>query len=234
MSNNYLFGNRNQFVGSAFAMNERAKIVGKNIARLREERGLSQAQLAKAIDVKSQNTVAAIESGKTQKSKHLHDIARVLKVSITDIDPQSEVTESPILSASDLVGDRDLKVFASAEAGDGALVLTNEPVDMVRRPEPLANVRKGYGVIAVGESMVPAVRPGDVLLVNPHLPPRAEDVCLFIFDHEGEFRATIKEYCSQSPDAWKVKRYKPEEKTFTLRKKDWPKCHVVVGKYNRR
>lgn len=234
MSNNYLFGNGNQFFGSAFAMNERSKTIGRNVARFRKERDMSQAELAKAIGVKSQNTIAAIELGNTAKSKHLPDIARALHVRIVDIDPQSEVEESVIIPGSDLVGDRDLKVFASVEGGDGIIVLSSEHVDMVRRPEPLANVRKGYGVIVVGESMVPVVRPGDVVLVNPHLPPRQEDVCLFIFDDGGEFRATIKEFVSQTETEWKVRRYRPKEKVYNLKKKDWPKCHVTVGKYSRR
>lgn len=68
-------------------MNERAKVIGENVARLRQKAGLSQADLAKAIGVNSQNTIAAIELGRTKKSKHLADIASVLQVAMTDINP---------------------------------------------------------------------------------------------------------------------------------------------------
>jgi hypothetical protein len=82
--------------------------------------------------------------------------------------------------------------------------------------------------------MVPALRPGDTVLIHPHLPPKVEDICLFISQKNGEFVATIKEYVGQTKDHWKVKRYKPEEKEFLLRKSEWQTCHVSVGRYSRR
>ena len=35
----------------------------------------------------------------------------------------------------------DLPVYASAEGGGGAIIITSEPIDFVRRPEPLLSVR---------------------------------------------------------------------------------------------
>jgi transcriptional regulator with XRE-family HTH domain len=207
--------------------------IAGNVARYRKERGLSQEQLARRVGVR-QNTIAAIESGLTKKSKYLPDIARVLEVPLFDLDAGEGAHRTPTIPGADLVGARDLPLYATVEAGEGAVVMSSDPVDEVRRPAPLATVKGAYGVIVSGESMVPALRPGDIVLIHPHLPPKVEDICLFISEKNGEFVATIKEYVGQTKDHWRVKRYKPEEKEFTLRKSEWQTCHVSVGRYSRR
>jgi transcriptional regulator with XRE-family HTH domain len=207
--------------------------IARNVARYRKERGLSQEELARRVGVR-QNTIAAIESGLTKKSKYLPDIARVLEVPLFDLDAGESAHRTPTIPGADLVGARDLPLYATVEAGEGAVVMSSDPVDEVRRPAPLATVKGAYGVIVSGESMVPALRPGDTALIHPHLPPKVEDICLFISEKNGEFVATIKEYVGQTKDHWRVKRYKPEEKEFTLRKSEWQTCHVSVGRYSRR
>jgi transcriptional regulator with XRE-family HTH domain len=207
--------------------------IAGNVARYRKERGLSQEQLARRVGVR-QNTIAAIESGLTKKSKYLPDIARVLEVPLFDLDAGEGAHRTPTIPGADLVRARDLPLYATVEAGEGAVVMSSDPVDEVRRPAPLATVKGAYGVIVSGESMVPALRPGDTALIHPHLPPKVEDICLFISEKNGEFVATIKEYVGQTKDHWRVKRYKPEEKEFTLRKSEWQTCHVSVGRYSRR
>lgn len=231
MSNSILFGTPNQAFGNAAPVNERSKIVGRNVARYRDKAGLSQAELAKAIGVRSQNTIAAIETGATEKSKHLHDIARVLRVKMTDLDPNYVEVEAFILpgTTQEGGGPQDFRHYAGVEAGDGAVVLSNEPYRVTQRPQSLAGVRDAYGVLVVGDSMSPVVRAGHTVFINPHKSPRTGDICLFFAESDGEFRATLKEYCGQNAAAWSVKRYQPKERKFTLPKKDWPKCHVVVG-----
>jgi transcriptional regulator with XRE-family HTH domain len=207
--------------------------IAENLQRIRRAREMSQADLAGQVGVR-QNTIAAIEAGLTKKSRYLPDIARVLRVSLTDLDPSQGVTETRVIPGSELVGTKDLPLYATVEAGEGTVVMSSDPVDEIRRPAPLATVKGAFGVIVVGESMVPVLRPGDIALVHPHLPPRPEDTCVFIGEKDGEFVATIKEYLGQTKDTWKVKRYKPKETDFVLKKKDWPRCDVVVGKYSRR
>lgn len=233
MSNSILFENANQEIGNAFRMNDLSKIIGQNVKRIREaiRPEVSQADLAKAIGVKSQNTIAAIETGRTQQSKHLPAIARVLKVRLTDLDPSQEgeetVTTRDTMTSTEQT--EQLDVYASVEGGAGAIVWSNEPMLKIPRPRPLIGVRDAYGVLVVGESMTPLIRPGFTVWVNPHLPPRASDICLFRHDEGGDFRATLKEYCGQTADNWLVRRYQPKERRFTLKKADWPICHVIVG-----
>jgi phage repressor protein C with HTH and peptisase S24 domain len=203
-----------------------------NLIRLRRARGMSQQRLARASGVR-QNTIAAIESGRTQRTRFAAEIARALNVSVTQLVPD-ELASSVVPLSDSLVGTLDLPVYGTVEAGAGAVVIINEPVDRVGRPAPLLHVRDGYGVIVHGDSMTPLIRPGDIVLVHPHLPPRPEDWCVFRRSLDGEFSATIKEYGGQTATAWRVKRYQPREEHFSLKKADWPECHVIVGKYNRR
>lgn len=228
MSTNYLFVHRYQGLGNTPVMS-----LAENLTRLRKKRKLSQQKLADAVGVR-QNTIAAIETGETKKSKYLPDIARVLDVSIKELDPTLGPNENLLVPGKELVGVADLPGYGTVEGGEGAIVMSSEPVETVKRPDPLRTVKDGFGVIVSGDSMVPLVRPGDIVLVHPHLPPKIDDLCLFLFDQDGDFRATIKEFCGQSRDLWKVKRYQPKEHEFTLKKADFPRCAVVVGIYKRR
>lgn len=228
MSTNDLFVRCYQGFG-----NPRVMSLAENLTRLRKRKGWSQQKLADAVGVR-QNTIAAIEMGKTTKSKWLPDIARELGVPIKELDPKLGPNENLLVPGRELVGAPDLPVFGTVEGGEGAIVMSSEPVETVKRPDPLRTVKDGFGVIVSGDSMVPLVRPGDIVLVHPHLPPKIDDLCLFLFDQDGDFRATIKEFCGQSRDLWKVKRYQPKEHEFTLKKADFPRCAVVVGIYKRR
>jgi SOS-response transcriptional repressor LexA len=198
------------------------EIVGANVTRFRIERGLSTAALAREVGVRV-FTIQQIEAGKTQRTRYLADIARVLEVDISDLDPR---VKRPTASA--LASAPDLPLYGTTEAGDGALVLSADPIDRIERPRALAHARNAYAVMVTGESMWPMVRPGDVVVLNPHKYPRREDLCVFRSERHGEFKSTIKEFVSRTNDGWRVKRYRPEEKEFALKGQEWPECHVVV------
>lgn len=234
MSTKTLFGPVYQGFGSTrpiMAPHKSTQLTGSEIAKRREARGWSQQTLAGKIGVR-QNTIAQIELGKTKKSKHLPDIAAVLDD--PDEKPNQTSRRPVTILGEELVGTRDLPLFAAVEAGDGMLVMGSDPIGEVRRPAPLEGVRGGFGLMVVGESMTPVLRPGDIVLIHPHLPPRPEDVVVFVSDRHGEMTATIKEYVGQTKDLWKVRRYKPKEQDFTLKKAEWRVHGVMVGKYNRR
>lgn len=139
-----------------------------------------------------------------------------------------------IKPAAELFGDADLPVFGTAQGGRGALVVTDRAVDWVVRPAPLLRVRDGYGMIVSGESMEPACRPGSTALVNPHLPPRPGDICIFrSHADDGTVTVCIKELVRFTDDAWFVKQYNPK-RNFSLKRSEWQVCHVTVGNYSGR
>jgi transcriptional regulator with XRE-family HTH domain len=214
-------------------MNERAKATGRNVARYREAADLSQADLAKAIGVRSQNTIASIELGKTAKSKHLADIARVLKKRLIDLDPQFSGEELVTFQSSDVprgVGPGDVPIYSSFETGADALLgFAEDPIDMAPRPAQLERVRRSYGLRVAGEAMFPWVRPGDTALIDPHKTPRQGDLCLFRRSGRGSIQALFREFRGQTAREWTVRQYQPRRRDQYLKKADWPECHVVVS-----
>jgi phage repressor protein C with HTH and peptisase S24 domain len=146
--------------------------------------------------------------------------------------PQSS-SASQMIPNSDLFSMRaDLPVFGTAQGGqDGALIVSELAVDWVARPAVLLRVRDGYGMIVSGDSMSPEHKAGSIALVNPHLPARVGDSCIFrSHADDGTNLAMIKEYRGQTETHWKVRQHNPP-KDFQLKKSDWQVVHRTVGNY---
>lgn len=206
--------------------------LGDRIREKRQARGLSQTALAEKVGT-HQQTIEKIEKGIVKHSRYLHLITAELDLPFPNAKAHSVASgeETPALP---LVGERDLPVYGAAEGGGGALIVTNDPVDYVRRPAPLAQVKDGYALIIVGESMVPELKPGETALVHPHLPPVVGEPCVFYADDgHGEQRVTVKSYIRSTSTHWHVEQWNPPKK-FTLERKEWQRCERVVGKYSRR
>ena len=133
-----------------------------------------------------------------------------------------------------VLGERDLPVYASAEGGPTGMTITSDPIDFVRRPEPLLNVKQGFAVYIQGDSMSPAFEHGDMALVHPSKPARGgDDVLVIKRKLDGETDALIKRLVRRTEDAWQVKQYNPARE-FELPRATWPIAYVIVGKYARR
>lgn len=209
---------------------------GELIRQRREALGWSQAELGKRIGT-SQTAVGKIEAGTTKRSRFFPELARVLSIPIAELNPAfAEPSDvGAFIPNEALVGRKDnLPVYGSAEGGSGALIVDYNPIDYVRRPANLEHVRGGYGILVVGESMVPVVEPGHILLINPHVPPQARDVAVFYRTFLDETVATVKTYLSQTQTEWRVCRWHPKESRFTLPRDEWRDCHVRVGQITSR
>lgn len=217
-----------------------------NVRRLRDKLGWSQEKLAKEVGVR-QNTIAAIETGETKKTRYLNELANVLGARPHEVDdslpPPNENSLPPMVEPlttppNILVGVRDLPVHVATEAGRGALIVSTDPVEFVLRPAPLAQVREGYGLIVIGDSMIPAYEPGDTILTHPHLQPAPNtDVVLYSENVAGEVKATVKRLIRFTATHWTLRQWNPPKRgkrEFVLSRKEWPRCHRVVGKYARR
>lgn len=145
--------------------------------------------------------------------------------------PLSNDQAARILPGADLFAGNDLPVFGTAQGGQGALIVTHGPVDWVARPTVLLRVQDGYGMIVTGDSMAPEHKSGSTALVNPHLPPRVGDSCVFrSHDDDGTVHAVIKELRGETEAVWKVRQHNPH-KDYTLKKAEWQICHKTVGNY---
>lgn len=139
-----------------------------------------------------------------------------------------------IIPGKELVGDKNLPVYAAAMGGDGHQVVTFEAIDYVKRPIILENVKNAYAVYIVGDSMIPAFEPGDMALVHPHLPPaRDKNVVLFHTPPAAEAECIIKRLLTFNDRDWRLRQYNPA-RDFVEARADWPICHRVVGKYEAR
>ena len=145
---------------------------------------------------------------------------------------KDDLTINPVARVETPLGARDLPVFAAVEGGDGDLVVSTEPVDLVPRPWYLGEVKDGYGVIVTGESMTPAYDPGDTAIVNPRLPYMRGKVHIFTCESENShFRASIKILVKVTETEWIVEQHNPP-KTYSLPRSIWTHARRVVGKYN--
>jgi transcriptional regulator with XRE-family HTH domain len=211
---------------------------GEMIQTRRKALGLSQAKLAASVGT-NQQTIDKIEKDIIKHSRFLPKIARALGIELAQLDPDSYgSTPTSVIPGEAFDGARDLPVHTSAEGGKGQIIVTSDPVEWVVRPAPLATVRGGYGLIIVGESMLPEFEPGDIALVNPHLPPVPDTTCVFYSEvADGEVRAMVKRLVRIAPDAWHVRQWNPpggDKADFKLGRGEWTKSHRTVGKYSRR
>jgi transcriptional regulator with XRE-family HTH domain len=202
----------------------------------RKRANLKQLEVARTLGVTSQ-AVSQWERGEADPANEkLRPLAKLYGVTVCWIlggdEPMVDEFTRP---APQILGPRDLKVFAAAEGGPGEMVVSTDPVELVPRPWYMHEVRDGFAVLVIGESMVPAFEPGDMAVVNPRLPPmRGKDVILIGDEQQGEFRASIKRFEGSDARYWHLRQFNPphgQKPELTWLKKDWPKALRVVGKY---
>lgn len=222
--------------------------LGERIRYARDAAKLTQMDVAKHFGI-SRVSVTQWESNTTKPDlDRIGELAALLNTSVEWLlkregypplavdKPAKKGKPTVIIPGNDLVGERDMPVYAAAMGGDGHLIVTFDAIDYYKRPAVLQNVKGGYGILVKGESMVPAYREGDTALVNPHLPPaRDTDVVLYHTPprERGEVAAIIKRLVGMNDRDWKLEQYRPA-KEFSESRVDWPICHRVVGKYNAR
>lgn len=208
------------------------------VKKARAMKGISQPELARRVGT-SQQTIDKIESGKVQRSSYMAAIAlelgvpldRVLKV------PSKSNAVAHIPAHTLISEEHDLPVYAATQGDAGVQVLSTDPVEYVLRPQPLARVRDGYGVIVADDSMWPEVQSGDISLVNPHLPPRVGDTCVFrSASKDGAQRSCIKHLRKVTDKDWHVTEWNRNgsKHEFVLKRADFPVAHVTIGHFRRR
>lgn len=209
--------------------------LGKRIKNARARRGLSQQQLADQLGVTAQ-AISQFENDKsTPNYERLEVLRSVLGPEIMEgeSDEPAEDRFAPVvIPGRQLVAPELMPVYAAAAGGEGHTIVTIDPIEHVKRPAVLENVRNGYGLLLTGESMVPVFRPGDIALVHPHLPPRREtEVVLYGREPKrGDIEAMIKQLDGWTDTDWRLSQWNPARE-FKASRADWPICHRVVGKY---
>lgn len=228
--------------------------IGNLVKDRRKAIGMSQETLAAQAGT-SQGTIDKIENNRSTQSKFLPAVFSVLGLPLEMLANGAVAVQGqasyPAFGAQEqstfvqvprntLVGAADLPIYASVVGGsiDDAMTVTAEIIDYVKRPEPLANAKNGYGLYVIGTSMLPVYRPGDLALVHPNLPASAgDDVIICGQTEHGEHYAMIKHLLKATPTKWRLRQYNPAEgepEEFELDRAEWPVCHTVVGVYRKR
>lgn len=211
---------------------------GQIIKRERETRKWSQGKLARMVGT-NQQTIGKIELDEINQSSFLPQIAMALELDLAVLIPTLLKRESPKeirspIPESDLRGNiADFPVHAATQGGRGEIIVSSDPVAWILRPSPVAGISRAYGIIVVGESMIPAFRPGHTAIINPHAPPTRDETFVFYAEGpDGEVRATIKHLRRWTDTTWFVTEWNSENekrRDFKLSRKEWGKCHLVVG-----
>lgn len=219
--------------------------LGSRIRYARNAKGLKQHQLADALGINRVNISDWERDQTAPETSRIPKIAAFLGVteswllSRSGDDPltasTSDIKRAPIVPGTQLVGSDKMPIYAAAQGGDGHVIVTFDAVDYVKRPAELENVRGGYGLLIVSDSMVPAFRPGDMALVNPHLPPAKEkNVILYHTPpHGGDIEAIVKQLNGWNDREWFLQQWNPMQE-FAEFRQEWPICHRVVGRYDAR
>jgi transcriptional regulator with XRE-family HTH domain len=211
--------------------------IGRRIESAMAKAGRKPVDIARRLKI-SESAVSQWFSKDTgPKSVRLSDLAAFLNTTVEYLitEPAGPGSPPPSVAAFPGAFERpDLAVYASAAGGpEGAWVLSGDAIAWVHRDQRLVGVRDAFACYVVGESMFPAYEQGNLLLVNPAVPPAAGDDCLFVQEAaDGARFALVKRLVRFNATSWTVRQWNPD-KTFALPRRDWQRALLVIGKYNR-
>jgi transcriptional regulator with XRE-family HTH domain len=212
--------------------------LAENIKVRRSALSLTQSELAKSAGV-SQQLIDALEKGKIRTTKFIPEIALALGCGVKELDSRYGMSAvSALKSAYESKHDRELPVLGATDDIPFAtyIVIPDEPVDYLECPAPLSKVRGAYAVIVPNQVMTPEFGPGDLALVNPHLPPMAGTTCIFYCESESGKIAKMRRITGFTANEWHVTQWNPPLNSppeLTLDRNQWRKCHPIVGRFNR-
>ena len=228
----------------------------------RQKQGLSQAKLAEMVGI-TQPAIKKIEAGQTQRSRYLIDIAKVLGIKMeagnyrpgedqieeiaarlrgaSDIEAASSSTELQAFvrrkPEPELLGRRDLPVFASVECGPGEMmVFSTDPIEIVPRPWFVEREPEAFGVVTASDSMEPVYEAGDITIVSPRAAlVKGKDAIFTAEPTGGDFKASLKRYRGQTADVWRAYQFNPPEgqsHDLEFDRGVWRRALRVLGRFS--
>lgn len=204
----------------------------------RRRRDLTQEKLAELCGT-TKGEISKLENGSRRMTTDwMATLAKALKLDrAQDLmsPPYVEGASVPLVHAAALVGDaKDLPIYGSAEGGPTGMMVSYEPIEWVKRPDPLINVPKAFGFFVVGDSMQPRYEPGDMLLVHPTKPPKRNDYVLVILQGETrgeEDAALVKRFNGWKEDLLLLEQLNPPMQLEPIPRQRIRGIHTIVGSY---
>ncbi|MDP4024437.1 helix-turn-helix transcriptional regulator [Methylobacterium sp. NEAU 140] len=223
----------------------------EKIKARREELGISQADLAKSVDI-SQAAINKIEKGTVLKSRFLPRIARKLNLKLEDLDQDYKSTYADAIDKiegivelgykllsddkiSETDGDTDLFLVTGRE--DGFAYLYNRTFGKIDRPPYLKKLKHVCAFLLDQPHMYPELENGDIIFGTTDLDPVEESTCLFV---SKDFRlpdaalCKIRRVTHINDDSWATMQWdakKRDENTEIFLKKEWFVGFRIVAKY---
>lgn len=167
--------------------------------------------------------------GRKPRAINEEEPAKVVEIERPRTDPAPLITAG---GPNHQAGGVLLPVYAATQGGQGHLIVTFDPVDYKSAPEEVMRAKDAHGILVVGDSMVPAYWPGDIVWVTPYKPlQRDKDYVLYHGKPAGEAECMIKRLVGFSDRTLKLRQWNPL-KDFTEDGKDWPVRHQIHSKTN--
>ena len=190
----------------------------------------AQVQLASVLGIHPTVANKLVNGPRKITSEEADKIRAWLKGALPEPDQRQlfPATTNPTPAAP--VSTADVPVWASVAAGngDGEMILTDRPIDYIRRSEHILNAVNPFAFYVVGDSMEQRFYQGDQVVVNRSLPLRPGDDCVFISRGEdGEMRGLVKRLVRQTADRWKVRQFNPA-RDFELPRSLWNEAYRIV------
>ena len=222
--------------------------VGSIVRSLRDDLEMSQEMLARLAGT-TQTTIDKIERGLIRRTRFLPEIAAALKVPVSAID-KSYLSKDGVDLADDtraLIKKRDeqykrgeIPIYATYEPliEDPEIRLRNPfvvgkaPLRFAPKPEMFDLGEDGYCLYVSNASMRPEFESGDVIIVSPALPIVDGCSCVFYAAFGRLEIAHIARLESHDDKSWRTKKW-ALERSSTLGRGVWSKCHRIVGRHMR-
>ncbi len=233
-----------------------AKARGEDIRTAREAKGWSQAELAEKAGT-TQQTVDRIERGVTEHSRAyvplrdalglpplegfdpdktkrmLESIKRTSEKEFAKWEaerrhrPSDEVQPHNPLNVADFI-----PIYSMSGLFDDYL-LSDQPVDSIRRGYPVEHVKGAFGVISTEDAMSPVIRPGDVAIVNPNLPAIPGGEALLSNENDGKWSGFLRTLAGDDGENWILQTWTPKPVQLKTPKSHYKRVEMVVAKISR-
>lgn len=198
------------------------------------ESGKSQADLARYLNlappvinkiIKGRRLVKAAEAEQIRQFFRL-DPSPVItsfpqRTAAIDSNVRESVVDANITAPLRSEMARDIPVLGTVSGGPGGLQMNGEAIDWARRPPRLKGRTDVFGLYVEDLSMIPAFRPGALILVERARPPSpGDDVVIEIRpEKQGEdARALIKHLVALTPTMVKLLQHNPHKELEIPRK----------------
>lgn len=107
---------------------------------------------------------------------------------------------------------RDIPVFGTAAGSvQGAIAISGEVIDWLRRPPGLRGARDAYALYVTGVSMEPKYATGDIIFVHPHRPMRSGDIAVIQTIEGGEVQSWLKQYMRTTETEVLARQFNPPD-----------------------